>query len=76
VTPAPSLPLAISLLGDQFAFGIGANLAGDEQQVSGADEADIVRHGGAGLRQGDTLCRQLLFDRARHVSSPFELTNT
>src|SRR4051812_47276259 len=27
-------------LGDQLAFGVGADLAGDEQQVSGAHEAD------------------------------------
>src|SRR4029078_9500542 len=63
-------------LGNQLAVGIGANLAGDEQQVSGTHEADIVRHGGAGFWQDHALCRQLLFDRARHVSSPFELTKS
>ena len=57
-------------LGDQLAFAIGANLAGHEQQIAGADEADIIGHGGARLRQRDALCRQLLFDRTRHVSVP------
>ena len=61
-------------LGDQLAFGIDADLAGDEQQVAGAHEADIVRHRGARLVQHDALRRQLLFDRTRHVSSPIDLT--
>src|SRR5882762_9811117 len=31
-------------LGDQLTFRVEADLAGNEQQVTGADESDIVRH--------------------------------
>ena len=71
VTPAPSLPLAISL-----PSGVDANLAGDEQQIAGADEADVVGDRARRLVQHDALRRQFLLDRTRHVSSPFELTST
>src|ERR1700761_9382329 len=40
-------------LGDQLALRIEADLTRNEQQVSGADEADIVRHGAGGFVQGD-----------------------
>src|SRR5438034_8321222 len=59
-------------LGDQLAFGIDANLTGDEQQVAGAHETDVIRHRACGLMQDHALCRKLLLDRTRHVSSPFE----
>ena len=63
-------------LGDQLALRIDANLAGNEQQVSGAHEADIIRHRAWGLMQDNALRRQLLLDRTRHVSSPFDSTST
>jgi hypothetical protein len=44
-------------------------LAGDEQQVAGSDEADIIGNGGCRLMQDDALCRQFLFHRTSHVSS-------
>src|SRR5437763_5615957 len=63
-------------LGDQLALRIDADLPRNEQQVSSADKADIIRHGGGGLMQCDALCRQFLLDRARHVSSPVDFTKT
>src|SRR6266404_148670 len=57
-------------LGDQLAFRIGAHLAGDEQQIAGTHEADVIRHRGTRLVQDDALRRQLLFDRTRHVFRP------
>ncbi len=36
-------------LGDQLAFRVEADLARDEQQVSGADKADIIGNGSGGL---------------------------
>ena len=57
-------------LGDQLAFGVDANLAGHEQQIAGADEADVIRHRARRLMQHDALCRKFLLDRTRHVSSP------
>src|SRR5580704_16959561 len=60
-------------LGDQLARRVEANLAGYEQQISAADEADIIRDGSRGLVQGDAKGSQFLFDRARHVSSPILL---
>ncbi len=53
-------------LGDQLALGIDADLAGHEQQVAGAHEADIVRYGAGRLVQNDTLRRKFLLDRTRH----------
>src|SRR5205807_3670992 len=57
-------------LGDQLSLRIDTNLSRDEQQVSGADEADIIRHGSGGLVQGDAQACQFLLDGTRHVSSP------
>ena len=48
---------------DQDVFGEGVS--------GGKDEIGTRVHGGAGLRQRNALCRQFLFDRTRHVSSPF-----
>ena len=40
------------------------------------ESAQSRKYEGAGLGQDNALCRQLLFDRARHVSSPFDVTHT
>src|SRR6185503_20303150 len=42
-------------LGDQLALCVETNLAGHEQQVSGADKADIVGHGRWGVVEGNSL---------------------
>src|SRR5712675_1656118 len=63
-------------LGDQLAFRVDANLAGHEQQISGAHKSDVVRHRACRLMQYHALCRKLLLHRTRHVSSPFDLTTT
>ena len=62
-------------LGDQLAFRVDANLSRHEQQVAGADEADVVRHRGRWLMQLHALRRKFLLDRTRHVPSPVELTD-
>src|SRR6266481_2019253 len=54
-------------LGDQLAFRVDANLAGHEQQISGAHEADVIGHRACGLMQDHALCRKFLLDRTRHV---------
>ena len=54
-------------LGDQLAGGVETDLAGDEQQVTGAHERHVIGDRGRGLVQLDALFRQLLLDRARHV---------
>src|SRR5882757_5714086 len=61
-------------LGDQLAFRVDANLAGHEQQITGAHKSDVVRHRACRLMQDHALCRKLLLNRTRHVSSPFDLT--
>ena len=40
-------------LGDQLALRVEADLPGHEQQIAGADEADVVGDGGRGVVQGD-----------------------
>src|SRR5712664_865909 len=54
-------------LGDQLAFRVDADLAGHEQQISGAHEADVIGHRAWGLMQDHALCRKFLLDRTRHV---------
>src|SRR5215831_3560970 len=44
-------------LGDQLALRVKTNLAGHEQQVAGADKADVVRDGCRSLMQGNALRR-------------------
>src|SRR5262249_39803991 len=53
-------------LGDQLAIRAVADLARDEEQITAADERNIVRHRSRRLGQGDALCRQILFNRTRH----------
>src|SRR5450755_2121379 len=50
-------------LGDQLALRVDANLAGNEQQIAGAHETDVIRHRVWRLMQDHALCRKLLLDR-------------
>ena len=62
-------------LGDQLALRVDANLAGHEQQISGAYETDVIRHRARRLMQDHALCRKFLLDRSRHVSSPSDFNS-
>src|SRR5713226_3139043 len=63
-------------LGDQLAFRVDANLAGHEQQISGAHKTDVVRHRTCWLMQDYALSPKFLLPRTRHVWSSFDLTST
>jgi hypothetical protein len=53
-------------LGDQFTLRRVTDLAGDEQQVSGAHETNVVGDRRVGLMQCNAQLVQLLLDRSRH----------
>src|ERR1700733_8946349 len=69
-------PGAELALGDQLAVRTDADLSRYEQQVSGAHEPDVIRDRARRRMQDDALCRKFLFDRTRHVSSPFDVIST
>src|SRR5262249_20050015 len=60
-------PTAELALGDQFAFGIQAELAGYHHEVPGADEWHVVGDGSDRFRQHDPQFSELLFHSAGHM---------
>jgi hypothetical protein len=50
----------------QFAFGIEAKLAGNDQQITGTYESDVVGDRRCRCAEYDSKVRELLFYRSRH----------